>query len=165
MDKNFLNMGTSTNVTDTDTSQISKWFDEFIGQLRVDELMLTTGTAPKAKDELYKSLMANDLEKISFDNRRFSTQYFISKLLTDYLSALFKFNTMPQKLAFDLSDSKILVWAEINDDDEVTEDALIMAEAKANATYFGKGFFVNSTIVEKSDNISVPVHYNLFIGK
>ena len=62
-----------------------------------------------------------------------------------------------------LSDSKILVWAVVDDNDEKTEDALIIAEAKVNGKYYEKGFYLNSTIIEKSDNLSVPPHYQKII--
>ena len=53
----------------------------------------------------------------------------------------------------------VLVWAEINDDDEQMEDKLILSEAKINAKYHLYGFDMESTIVETSDKLPVPNHY------
>lgn len=71
---------------------------------------------------------------------------------------------MPLKLALGLSESKILVWSEIKDDDEETEDALLLIEAKINGKYRPFGFYVNSTIIEESDRISIPPHYQTIIN-
>ena len=60
-----------------------------------------------------------------------------------------------------LSNSKLLVWSEIEDNDEDMEDALLIAEAKVNGKYQKDGFYINSTIVEKSDNLSIPNHYQI----
>jgi hypothetical protein len=158
-----MNQTNEFTLNTKDNSLISDWFNELISTLRVDELMLTTGTAPTEKTDLYNSLMTNDFEIISMQNRKFSTQFFISVLLRDYITALNAFSINPKRIAFDLSDSKVLVWAEIKDNDEVAEDAFIMAEAKANSKYFNKGFYISSTIVEESDEIEVPLHYHTYL--
>jgi hypothetical protein len=64
------------------------------------------------------------------------------------------------KLGLSYADSKIFVWAETKeDDDEETEDILLRIEAKITFKYFPKGFNLISTIVEKSDKLSLPNHY------
>jgi len=69
-------------------------------------------------------------------------------------------NVFPQKLAFDFSDAKILVWAQIKTEDVSTEDALILSEAEANSKYSDNGFYISSTIVEECDNLPIPSHYH-----
>ena len=59
----------------------------------------------------------------------------------------------------DLSDASVLVWAEIADDDELMEDQLRLAQAKINAQYSQYGFYLSSTIVEESDCMPIPSHY------
>ena len=69
------------------------------------------------------------------------------------------------KIAFDLSRSKILVWAEVGDDDENTINQLILAEAKTNADCYNNDFKIATTVVEQGENVEVPPHYksvNLF---
>jgi hypothetical protein len=88
-----------------------------------------------------------------------SSMYFIQELLKTYIGELINYNKVPLEIAFDLSDAKILVWAKIHNDDESTEDALLLAEAKANAKFHDYGFFIYSTIVEDRDQQSVPPHY------
>lgn len=88
-----------------------------------------------------------------------STKYFIYKIVEDYIRELHAFKANPRKLAFDFSEAKILVWAEIADEDDDTEKALILSEAKSNSKYSENGFYVSTTIVEESDNFRVPPHY------
>ncbi|MGM0581720.1 MAG: hypothetical protein ACQETL_13625 [Bacteroidota bacterium] len=91
--------------------------------------------------------------------RNKSSQYFIEKVVKEFLSELNSRNVTTNQLAFDLSDAKILVWAEIEDFDETSEDGLILSEAKVNSHFSDFGFHISSTIIEKSDNLPVPPHY------
>ena len=49
-----------------------------------------------------------------------------------------------------------MVWAEITDDDEDTENALLLTEAKVNAAYPNKGIHVSTFIVEERYGYPVP---------
>lgn len=134
------------------------WFESFISSLTVDQMMMATDTAPKETTDFYKMLVYNKPEIHSLA-RNTSSMYFLENILTDYLKELKSFGSKPISLAFDFSDAKILVWAQIKNDDEKTEDALILSEAKANAKYSENGFYISSTIVEEADNVQIPGHY------
>lgn len=92
--------------------------------------------------------------------RDLSHQFFIPKILFDYLSLVRK--DMPLKLAFDMSGSEILIWAEIEDDNFEMEHKLILSEAKINAMYHEYGYDLTSMIVEKSEHLNIPKHYSIF---
>jgi hypothetical protein len=139
--------------------QYNSWFSEVIDHLRVDQLLMEEGVASAEKKKMYDTLIFGKETEIIAQSRLNSSMYFIEKLVHEYVEELFKSPAKPAKLSMDLSDAKVLVWAEINDDDETAEDALILAEAKINAKYSVYGFHVTSTIVEKSDNLNVPPHY------
>lgn len=143
----------------TSTEKVKDWFDELINMLRTDQIMLETKTAPEKTNALYNTFIFGNEAEIVESTRAASSLYFIKNLVFDYLKELKAYNRSPIKLALDLSDAKILVWAEIDEDDEETEDALILAEAKANAKYYKHGFHISSTIVEACDRLSVPPHY------
>lgn len=145
----------------TSTEKVKDWFDELISILRTDQIMLETKTAPEKTNNLYNTFIFGDEAEIVESTRAASSLYFVKNLVFDYLKELKAYNRRPVKLALDLSDAKILVWAEINEDDEETEDALILAEAKANAKYSKHGFHISSTIVETCDRLSIPPHYKL----
>ncbi len=140
--------------------KINKWFSDFIDDIKVDHFLLTTQTASVAKQRLYDAIISGDEESVARSVRETSSKYMVKKLVYDYLQELRNYNKIPLKLAFGLSDSKILVWSEINDDDELAEDALLLAEAKINGKYHSCGFYINSTIIEKSDRLPVPPHYH-----
>lgn len=147
-------------ITDDSNIEIRNWFESFISNITVDKLMMETETAPQETADFYKDIITNKPSVHSYA-RISSTVYFIEHILKDYLKELSKFNKKPQKLAFDFSDAKILVWAQVENDDEQTEDALILSEAKANDKYFENGFYISSTIVEEADNLPIPYHYSL----
>lgn len=127
--------------------EVNRWFDEFTSILRADQLIF------------------GDEKSLVHKTREASSIYFIKKIIKDYLFELKEhYKRLPLKLALGLSDSKILVWSEIKDDDEATEDALLLAEAKVNGEYYPYGFYLTSTIIEKSDNLDIPPHYHKILG-
>ena len=83
----------------------------------------------------------------------------IEKMVKEYLGKLAVNKSFPDKIAFELSNYKVLVWAEIDMDDETTEQELILAEAITNANYSKYGLYISTTIVEKQDNLDIPPHY------
>ena len=122
--------------------------------------MLDTGVAPVKTEEFYNAAMHPDPYVMTKTIREQTTQYFIQNLVQYYFKELTSYKISPQKLAFDFSDAKILVWAQIADEDESSENALILSEAKANSKFSENGFFVTTTIVEESDKLNMPPHYH-----
>lgn len=139
---------------------IDEWFNQFITHIKLDKMLIETDTAPAEKKEFYSNAMSGNLPQMFSSLRIESTKYYISKIVNDYFSELHNRKANPQRLAFDFSDAKILVWAQIATDDEPTEDALLISEAEANAKYSTNGFFISSTIVEDCDKLDVPPHYH-----
>jgi hypothetical protein len=65
----------------------------------------------------------------------------------------------PVSLALQLSESKLLVWAVIKDDDELCENQLFLAEAAVNSRFYQYGFHISTTLVEESDSCKIPNHF------
>jgi len=139
--------------------QIKQWFDEIIAELRLDEALYETDLLHKEKRDLYKILSSGNKIKIHEAAYNQARMFFIETMLFDYLDELRGRSAFPKKLAFDISKSKILVWAEIEDDNQDLEQKLILCEAKVNARFFPHGFSITSTIVERSDQLDIPPHY------
>jgi hypothetical protein len=138
---------------------MEEWFNDLIAQITTDKLLLETGTASEDKVKFYNTMMNGNELEVSKLSRSMTTMYFLKNLLVDYIQSINEFKAKPLHLALDLSDSKILVWAEIEDDDIVSENNLILTEAKLNSKYSEFGFYISSTIVEKSDSTEIPPHY------
>lgn len=160
-----LTIQTNNNPTQSEVSTdiLDQWFSNMIDHLRVDHFMLQTHSATKEKEDFYRAFVHNDTNKIFSGMRSDSSQFFISSLVVDYLNELKSAGKNPLKLALGISDSKILVWSEIEDNDEEMEDLLLLTEAKVNGKYHPKGFYVNSTIIEQSDKLPIPPHYQTII--
>ena len=151
---------TSPSLTNNDVNEkMENWFENLVAGIRKDHLMLETNTAPENTTNLYNTLMNGTQTELFATTRGASSKYFIQTLLNDYFAELKKYKRSPLKMALDLSDAKVLVWAEIEDNDEETENTLILSEAKANAKYAAYGFYITSTIVDKTDNLAIPNHY------
>lgn len=149
------------NTNNSVKSQTETWFDEFVATLRVDQTLLETGLASKQKAEMYQSLMSNNPINIAIQGRNEFSKLLVKVIVTDFLDELSVEKCKPEKIAMQLSPSEILVWAIINDNDEATEDALYVAEAKINARCHNLGFHLSTTILEKSDNYPIPEQFSL----
>lgn len=145
---------TKSNATIT-----KEWFDKMVSELRVDELLIETDCLEKRKKDLYAAMIQGDEVFMHNYARKSGTAFFIQKIIESYFIALAGYKAKPRKLGLDLSASKILVWAEINNDDEETEDALILASARVNNDFSEYGFHLSSTIVEEDDKLNIPAHY------
>ncbi len=152
---------TQDTVFPAQTGQIDEWFDTFIATLRVDQLQIQTNTAEENKKEVYKDLIEGNTKKVLSNVVVHSQQLFVYEIVKDFLSEIVARKVDYSRLAFDLSNTKVLVWVEIDDDDEQSEDGLILAQAKVNYNYQTYGYTISSTIVEQGDNIEVPSHYVL----
>jgi len=144
---------------DNKSIESKNWFNEFIGQLRTDEQMLELGAINPDKEKFYQNIFSGDIEAILLDNREKISMAIIERMIREYLTVLTDRKAFPDKLAFELSNYKVLVWAEIDMDDEKTERELIIAEAKINAKYSKYGLYISTTIVENQDSLEVPPHY------
>ena len=140
-------------------NEISAWFEKTIQTLRTDEMMLELGIATQEKKDMYSRFFKGNPDELMSETRTTSTKHFIKKLLIDYLTFVLKAEIKPIKLYADFNASQVLIWAEIEDNDEATEYALYKAEGQANALNYDYGFHISSTIVEKCDCLQTPKHY------
>jgi hypothetical protein len=61
----------------------------------------------------------------------------------------------------DISTDKVLVWAEIKENDEDSELILIRVESIVNGKFGNEtGINLDSIIVEDCDGLTIPLHYN-----
>lgn len=140
--------------------QISAWFDETIAGLQGDKFLMQENLANPDTARLYTSLINGNNKDWIVDFKDKANAIILKDVIVDFITHLITDSThLPNKLAFSTSNDKLLVWAEIKENDEVAEDNIIMAEAKVNGKYYNKGFSVSSTIIEDCDNIKIPLHY------
>lgn len=146
--------------TEIKESSIGLWFDDFVSTLRSHQVQIETDIASKEIKELYSTLFSGNIEQIFNINKQAGQEFFVKRIIVDYLKQLDK--NIPKKLAFDFNDSEVLVWAEVENDIEEFERILIMTEAFINAKYSQYGFAMNSTIVETEDMLQLPNHYKIY---
>lgn len=150
------------NISSLPETKINDWFSEMIAALSADQLMMETNTAPERKREMYNVIINGTEADLHGFSRMSSSVFFIRRLIQSYLNNLNQRETNINKLAFDMSDAKILVWAEVSDDDDKSTSDLILAEAKVNAEFSKYGFHISTTVVEVCDNVEIPLHYKKF---
>ena len=136
------------------------WFDNLISTLRLHEIQLDTETANPQLRKLYDVMISENFDEMFRLNKAAAQEFFVKKIIVEYLQLLG--DKLPTKLAFDFNDSEVLVWAEIEDNQEILERSLTLAEAKINAKFHPYGFDMESMIVEKGDGLPVPNHYKIY---
>ncbi len=141
------------------TTDTTKWFGNLIDSLKQDWKMFEMGIAPEEKARFFNAAINNDMDELSKLSLAQSSRHFITRILISYIEEMNERKCQPLNIAFDLNDSEVLVWAVINDDDDVMEDMLWLSEAKVNSMFYDSGFNISTTIIEKSDNINLPPHY------
>lgn len=146
-------------INSDNQSETNKWFDDMVANLRVDQLLIQSDALEKQRKSVYEAMISGNDDFMHDYARKSSSAFFIKNLISSYFIEIVERQIMPKKLALDLSNSKVLVWAEIENDDEKTEEGLILAAAKINNDFSKYGFHVSSTIVEVDDQISTPKHY------
>lgn len=139
--------------------KLNKWFNDMVATLRTHEVMLETDTASSQVKTMYDIFVNGNTNDIAAQGKMNAQIHFVGSILVEYLTILEK--NLPSKLGVNFNDSEVLVWAEIEDDDETMEKNLLIAEAKINAKFHPFGFDMETTIVETSDNFSVPNHYQI----
>lgn len=149
-----------TAVEQTKPKSVENWFDDVVAQLRTHQLSLEMDVANDDLKSFYSTMMHGNSYQLAKMGKDLSNQFFIPKILLEYLSLVKK--DMPIKLAFDMSGSEILIWAEIDDDNWEMEQKLILSEAKINAKYHEYGYDLTSMIVERSEQLNIPKHYSIF---
>ncbi len=149
----------SESISISDTR--STWFEEFIAGIRTHQLMLEKRIASDVLIKLYDVLMSGNLDQMAALNKVNADQHFIKSIIINYIKIIS--DKLPARLAFDTDDSEVLVWAEIQNDDEEMENALLIAEAEINSRFHRYGYDLTSTIVELRDNLQVPNHYSVVI--
>lgn len=141
------------------TDEINKFFCDMSNRLVTDKFMLETGIASDAMQKAYYAMIKNDQNMLHGMTRLSATRHFLHSMINDFVTELGKRMSIPTKLAFSISDSKLYAWAEIADDDESTENGLFLSEAFVNGKYNTYGVSISTTVVETSDGLSVPEHY------
>lgn len=138
------------------------WFDTFIQNIvelvRVHQLQLETNTAHPELSQFYSSLSSDNIEDMLKWNRDHGKKYFVERIVLDFINQL-KDGKVPNKLALSYNDSEVLVWAEIDDNDDASWDHIIQSAAIVNAKYHNYGYDIKTMVVEMSDNLPVPYHY------
>lgn len=137
----------------------SQWFDEIIATIRTHQLVLETDLADKKRKEFYELMITGSEAEIAGVTNSMTTMVLVKNMLFDYIQELNKKEIEFEDIAFDNTNSGLLVWAVIKDDDEEAEDNLLLSAAKVNAKFNQYGFAISTTILEKSDEHPIPEHY------
>jgi hypothetical protein len=150
---------TSSTVRTPDEQSLD-FLTRLIHELKADQMMIQEGIAPEDVREFWMKLSRQTTFDTMMQVRSGAQELLIRELVIAYLAELG--NRIPKKLAFDLSNSEVRVWAEVDDDNEAAWDELIMAAAKVNATFTKSGLSLVTMIVESGDGLPVPSHYQLW---
>ncbi|HCN37608.1 MAG TPA: hypothetical protein DIS94_07860 [Bacteroidetes bacterium] len=143
----------------------NEFFDKLIHSLKVDRDCLDKKILNTNTTKTYQNLIAENetdfieiLEKHTLKKEKSE----LAKIILNFLDLLSKKEVQLFKLGFDLSDSNILIWAILPNDNELNESNFISAVAKANAENESK-FYLDAVWVEEEDNLEMPNNFKSII--
>lgn len=152
--------------TEENISRQDAWFDDLMGEIRSHQIQIAAGVASEELRNQYGILMRGNDDEMAAYGKSTAQRHFVARILLKYISSIAKdFGiSFLSKLAFSFNDSEILVWAEIPDEREDLERSLILTEAKVNEEFYKYGYSLSTMVVEESDNLEIPAHYNSVIN-
>ena len=154
----MTNTTSIANSTDFN-NKIIDFIGTFMSHLNMDKMIFEEGVASSEKKELYNNFLPGNEFQLIQSMRANSSMFLIGKSMEEYFIQLKNRSAKPLSLGLSASDAKILVWAKIEDEDELTENALLMSEAAVNSAFSKHGIYFLTTVVEKGDHVEIPPHY------
>lgn len=141
--------------------QREQWFGELFHSLKTDKLLLETNTASKSTRDFYDVMMSKNVVASSAMGKEAFNKILTEDALIKYIVHVFKSGHTPQTLAFNISDSSLLVWAVVDDNDFAAERELYLAQAAINNEFLKADYRVSTTVVDASDRLKTPEHYQV----
>lgn len=162
---NKLSVMCSQTYSTSDCYDFKPWFINLIDKLksRFSQQKNQVLNIPEEGSDIAFSHVVQDFSMAMHQNRIASQKFFTSQILSVYIDEIRSLTSMPDLIGLAIGHNEILVWCQINDDDEEMENNLFLAEAKANAAQINSGISISTTIVERSEKIFMPSHYKTLI--
>lgn len=136
------------------------WFENYINTIKAHKLIYETkGVNSDNINELYDTMIHGTDSQILLFGQELMQQTLIKKMVADYIIELKERKIDYSNLYIDYNNSGLLTWFVINENDFETEKQIILAAAKVNVKYYDYEYSISNSIVEESDNIKVPKHY------
>lgn len=151
-------------INQDEFADMDRWFFGKIATLRMHQQQLKNGNAPAGMKEAYDEMIevADDYTQLFALHEKMAKKRFILEMLTAYIESGISESEAISKLAFALEDKNLLVWAEIEDDNEKVEFELFSLAGKINAEFFEYGFQVQTTVVESYEKIALPKNFRSY---
>lgn len=128
-------------------------------QIGTDQLKINTGTADKQTTDFYHALRSQDPLRLAQTIRNESLKVLLSAGLLGFFNELSKRKRLPKRIALHHDATELMLWAEVEDGDEETHDAIVLAASEINLNLHRLGFFIETMVVESRDMCPIPSHY------
>ncbi|MBE2254701.1 MAG: hypothetical protein IAE65_00745 [Ignavibacteria bacterium] len=139
----------------------NEFFNKLIHSIQVDKDCYGQKILNPIAQEKYNRLIeeneTNLIEILDKHSQKKDESDF-AKLIWNFIVLLSKNKVKLIKLGFDKSDSNILIWAILPDEDEKNENKFIASVSKANAENESK-FYLDAVWFEKEDNLKLPSNF------
>lgn len=153
----IVDNSTATSVAD---EKAHEFFSDMVTKLNVTEFLYNNKGLSDQEYRMWTAAINKNLEPMMLANRVATNVACANKAFEEFMLALrAEKDVKLRKLAVDISRSKLLVWAEVEDDDDSSMRSVLYADSVANLKMEDLGFSVSATVVEKSDCVPVPSHY------
>lgn len=152
---------------DTKSSEDQKareFFSDLVTHINLTEFLYSNKYMGEKEFEMWNSAINKNFDPMMIYNRKSSNLFCIQKAFKEFIVALkSEKDAKIKKLAVETSGSKLLVWAEVEDDDRASLRSILYADSVANLKIDELGYSISTTVVETSDEVPVPSHYVLIL--
>lgn len=153
-----------TETSSVEDARAKEFFADLVTRLNVTEFLYDSKGMSQKEYEMWTSAINRNLGPMMEHSRVASNFYCIQKAFAEFIVALKNEpNVKMRKLAVDTTGSKLLIWAEVDDDDRESTRSILYADSVANLKIENLGYSVSATVVEKSDYVPVPSHYLMIL--
>ncbi len=148
------------NETPLEHEKIDSFFEKLKHLINVHHMELSKGVATAEVIELYTPLITGDTNT-SLRRQKINADQNLSIITTTkFIAELFHQDPILSKLAINITNGKILVWAEVKDEDYSSLQKVLKAASIVNSRD-NYGFTIRPTVVEDTDEIEIPPHYTI----
>lgn len=149
-----------SSLTNVQTDEnINEWFERNMVHWNLEKIRHQTKTLTPEREAMYNELAQGEVKTLMAATQKTINDYYRKKITLDFFEQISETGVNLKRLGLGFSLSSVLVWAEIEENDEQSEDELILIKARINAAFQSFGYKISCTIVEDCDQLPIPPGY------
>lgn len=151
-----------TQTTEQTTTKTGTLFKSLVDSLEISKYLYENDMSPPKEKALIDAILEQNVNQQLSIIRGSTTEGCAALAYAEFIKEFGRRSKRPpEKLAVEMTGSKLLIWAEIKEGDEDLLDALLLADARTTTTMQEHSYATSIIVVDSEDHIDVPNHYQV----